>query len=153
MLRKEEAETLVRQGFTPSEIALKMLVSVATVVQYLRLRVGEGALRLSDIYYFLPEKKRQVVELLIKRQNGQGDSDTPTEIAFLLTGDDISFYKSLRTRSTFAGDLYEHISEAEISVHDLVWKTLRVHFGEDERILAPGRSRNHSYQVSSASRS
>jgi predicted transcriptional regulator len=125
MARKEEAEALIRRGFTPCEAAREMLVSVATVIQYVRTRVGEGALRFSEIYYFLPEEKRKVIETLIKRQNNQANADTPIEINFNLTLDDISFYKSLRTRSTFAGDLYEYVSEAEIAIHDLVSKTLK----------------------------
>jgi predicted transcriptional regulator len=61
--RKEEAEALIRSGLTPSEAAKQMAVSVATVVQYLRLRVGEGELRFSEIYFYLPPEKRKVVEI------------------------------------------------------------------------------------------
>lgn len=44
---KEQAEKLLRSGLYPSQIASEMGVSVSTVIQYLRTRVGEGALRLS----------------------------------------------------------------------------------------------------------
>jgi hypothetical protein len=121
----EEAEALIKRGFTPSEAASQMAVTVASVVQYLRLRVGEGALRLSEIYFYLPAKKRKVIEVELKKHDAKTISDASLEADFRPTADDITFYKGLRTRSTFAGDLYEYVSEAEIALHDLVSKALR----------------------------
>ena len=132
MARKEEAETLIRSGLTPSEAAKQMAVSVATVVQYLRLRVGEGELRFSEIYFHLPLEKRQVVEMEMKGHNPTMTLDKSIKLNFCITPDDIRFYKSLRTRSTFAGDLYEYVSEVEIALHDLVSRVLRQAFGEEE---------------------
>jgi hypothetical protein len=130
--RKEEAEALIRSGLTPSEAARQMAVSVATVVQYLRLRVGEGELRFSEIYFYLPAEKREVVEMEIKGHNPPTVLETSIKVNFCITPDDIRFYKSLRTRSTFAGDLYEYVSEIEIALHDLVSRVLRQAFGEEE---------------------
>ena len=58
MARKNEAEQLLRQGLCPSEIAGRMGISVKSVVQYLRTQVGEGSLRLSDLYFSWPPEKR-----------------------------------------------------------------------------------------------
>jgi hypothetical protein len=132
MARKEEAEALIKRGLTPSEVARQMAVSVASVVQYLRLRVGEGFLRHSEIYFYLPPEKRKAIESELKRHGSKTISDASSEIHYRPTPDDLSFYKALRTRSTFAGDLYEHVSEAEIALHDLVSRVLTQTFGKQE---------------------
>lgn len=132
MARKEETENLIRQGLTPSETARQMGISVATVVQYLRLRVGEGVLRLSEIYFYLPAEKRQAIEIELKKVGAQAISASPVEVKFCPSLDDMDFYRALRTRTTFAGDLYEYVSEAEIALHDLVSKALRQTFGDEE---------------------
>jgi hypothetical protein len=126
MDRKEEAEALIRTGLMPSEAGAKMGISAASVVQYIRTRVGEGALRFSEIYFFLPQEKRRVLELALKEQ-ASTKRLTPCP-----TWDDTEFYKRLRTRSTFAGDLYEYVSEVEIALHDLVSGVLKRSFGEEE---------------------
>ncbi len=132
MARKEEAEALIKRGLTPSEVARQMAISVASVVQYLRLRVGEGFLRLSEIYFYLPPEKRKAIETELKKHDSKTISGATGEVHYRPTPDDLSFYKTLRTRSTFAGDLYEHVSETEIALHDLVSKALREMFGEEE---------------------
>lgn len=61
MARKHEAEKLLREGSYPSEIARHMGISVKSVIQYLRTRVGEGSLRLSDVYFSWTPEKREVL--------------------------------------------------------------------------------------------
>src|SRR5262245_54056036 len=128
MSRKIEAEQLLKQGLMPSEIASRMGISVASVIQYLRTRVGEGALRLSEIYFYFPPAKREFLKratessregLDVLRRNG-------------LTREELNLYNDVHKRSAFAGDLYEHVSEAELAIHDLVFRTLKEAFGEAE---------------------
>lgn len=49
-----------------------------------------------------------------------------------LTLEDWEFYKPVRIRSAFAGDLYEHLSETELAVHDFVVSKLKQTFGDGE---------------------
>src|SRR6266542_231741 len=129
MPRKIEAEELLKHGLLPSEIASRMSISVATVVQYLRTRVGEGALRLSEIYFYFPPEKRE----LLKRAS----ENSPDGLdAFLrrtsLTREELGLYNDVHKRSAFAGDLYEHVSETELAIHDMVLRLLKQAFGEAE---------------------
>jgi hypothetical protein len=116
----------------PSEIARRMGISVASVIQYIRTRIGEGALRLSETYFCLPGTKREVLERASENQKVKGSLDVQLLTNHRLTVDDFRFYKDLRSRSAFAGDLYEHVSETELALHDLVSKTLKQAFGETE---------------------
>lgn len=75
MARKEEAEQLLRSGLMPSEISRRMGISVASVVQYIRTRIGEGALRLSETYFYLPGTKREVLERASENQKVKGSLD------------------------------------------------------------------------------
>lgn len=130
MANKHEAEKFLRDGLTPAQIARRMGISVGSVIQYLHTRIGEGALRLSDIYFCLPVEFREGL-----KQAGKNKHRVP-DIEFLqhrgLTREDFEFYRPIRSRSVFAGDLYEHISETELAIHDLVVKTLEQEFGEGE---------------------
>lgn len=62
MAKKHEAETLLRQGLIPSQIARHLGVSIGTTVQYLHTRIGEGALRLAEIYYSLAPERREMLQ-------------------------------------------------------------------------------------------
>jgi hypothetical protein len=66
LMRKHQAEKLLRRGLEPSAIAVQMDIAFNFVVQYLITRVGERALRLSDIYFSLPREKRQTLQRVIE---------------------------------------------------------------------------------------
>jgi predicted transcriptional regulator len=128
MSRKIEAEELLKHGLLPSEIASRMGISVASVVQYLRTRVGEGALRLSEIYFYLPPEKRE----LLKRASENSPDGLDVLRQKGLTREELDLYNDVHKRSAFAGDLYEHVSETELAIHDMVSRTLKQAFGETE---------------------
>src|SRR5215831_18196673 len=131
MARKHEAEALLRSGLDPSAIATTMGISFASVVQYLYTRVGEGALRHSDIYFAIPKDKRQKLQRILEAQADQRFVNL-AEFGDHLTWEDVALFKALRDRKIFAGDMYEYISETEIFLHNLVRETLVASFGEDE---------------------
>ena len=62
MARRHEAEELLRRGTTIQRIASEMGISVASVIQYLRTRVGEGSVRFSDIYFAIPKTDRALLQ-------------------------------------------------------------------------------------------
>lgn len=129
--KKHEAEKLLRQGLIPSEIAKLLGISIGSTIQYLHTRIGEGALRLSEIYFCLSPERREVLREVsrIKRRNF---SDKTIGLVNGLTSEDYEFYKPIRVRTVFAGDLYEHLSETELAIYDLVVNTLKQTFGYEE---------------------
>jgi hypothetical protein len=131
-LRKDEAAEFLKGGNTPSEIARRMGISTGTVVQYLRTKVGEGALRLSDIYFVFSPEKRDAFKQASKMQ----DTPIPMVRSFLaqngLSLEELELYREINRRTTFAGDLYEYISETELALHDMVATALKQTYGDNE---------------------
>jgi len=106
MTRKEEAERLLRSGLYPSQIASQMDISVSSVIQYLRTRVGEGALRLSDIYLAFPADKRAVLEEALEGSHERGYVDSRSLQHHGLTTDEAELFRGLRLRRVLTGDMY-----------------------------------------------
>jgi exonuclease VII large subunit len=131
-LRKDQAAELLKGGSIPSEIARRMGISTASVVQYLRTKVGEGTLRLSDIYFVFPPTKRDLLKQAAKLQ----DTSIASVRSFLdqnrLTLEELALYLEINRRTTFAGDLYEYLSETELALHDMVAATLKQAYGDNE---------------------
>src|SRR5262245_60682032 len=125
MARKHEAERLLRQGLDPMAISQEMDVSFSTVVQYLRTRVGERALRHSDLYFSFGREKRKALQAVLEAQQ----DNEKIRLSNDLSWEELYFFKALRDRRIFAGDMYEYISEIEIALHDVVRATLVSAFG------------------------
>jgi len=132
MARKTQAEGLLREGLLPTEIAARMNVSVATVIQYLRTRVGEGALRFSEIYFSWPAEKRELLRDAAEEIKKRNNVDSERLRTRGLTREDVDFFRSIRQRRVFAGDLYEHVAETELAIHDMVRGVLVKQFGDGE---------------------
>lgn len=128
MARKNEAEQLLREGLCPSEIAGRMGISVKSVIQYLRTRVGEGALRLSDLYFSWPPEKREILQ---KASLGKYPDDRLLS-ANGLCRDDLELLQSLGSAHVFRGDLYEYVSTVEVGLHRFVRVRLERKFGLGE---------------------
>ena len=129
MARKHEAEALLRSGQDPSQIAQSMAVSFKTVVQYLRLRVGEGAIHLSDIYFSFSEKRRQVLQDLLEEREAKGYTVARALTLNGCTREELDLFESLRVTHIFAGDMYENVSNIEMILHTVVRAELEVTFG------------------------
>lgn len=128
MARKDEAERKLREGRYPSEIAKEMEISVASVIQYLRTKVGEGSLRLSDLYFSWPADKREVLQKAADR----GYADHRTLVSEGLCREELELFRALRNDGMFRGDLYENLSAAEIAIHRLIRSRLEREYGLDE---------------------
>jgi hypothetical protein len=128
MARKHEAEELLRQGACPSEIATRMGVSVNSAIQYLCTRVGEGSLRLSDIYFSWPPEKRDVLQ---RARRGRYPDDGLLSSNGLCR-EELELFESLRGRRVFSGDMYDYVSEAEVAIHKLVRTILEHALGAEE---------------------
>jgi hypothetical protein len=102
-----------------------MGISVKSVIQYLRTKVGEGSLRLSDVYFSWPAAKREILQ----KAGRTKVPDATLLTAHALTREDCEFFRSLRDSRVFAGDLYEYISVTEVGIHRLVRRRLEREFG------------------------
>jgi hypothetical protein len=128
MARKREAGELLRNGLSPSEIAEHMGISVKSVIQYLCTLVGEGSLRLSDVYFSWPPEKREIFQ-----QAGRSKYWDDRLLSLIgLCREELELFESLRGRRVFSGDMYEYISEAEVAIHGLVQTILERELGTEE---------------------
>lgn len=128
MARKDVAEQMLRNGMYVSQIAQHMEISAKSVTQYLRTRVGEGALRLSELYFSWPPEIRRILQ-----EAGGGDypNDRLLE-ANDLCRDDLDLFQSLRNATVFRGDLYEYLSDTEIAIHRFVQDRLESEYGPNQ---------------------
>jgi len=132
MARKNEAEMLLRAGFSPAQIAEQMGVSVGTVLPYLRIRVAEGVIRLSDLFFAIPRETRAQFERAITKDAGRLRVNSKKLPKGAYSPEELKLFLELYDSSTFSGDLYEYLAAIEIALHDLVRATLEKLFGKTE---------------------
>jgi predicted transcriptional regulator len=131
MARKHVAASLLLEGYSPSQIAEKMGITLNSVMGYLYSQVGEGRIRRSDILFSLDEEVRQIAEAEIARKG-------TTVYARLIQGirrrvecdpEDIRIYLSLRDSRASLGDMYEFIRDIEVTLHRLIRDVLVAAYG------------------------
>lgn len=132
MASKNEAERLLRSGLYPSQIASEMGISVGSVIQYLQTRVGEGVLRLSDIYLSFPVDKRSFLQKALYEARTTGYVDSRSLQQNGITKEEADLFKKLQQRRVFAGDIYEYICDIEMKLHQLIKQELCSKFGDQE---------------------
>lgn len=128
---ESEAEELLREGKTPSEIAGSMGISVTLAIQYLRTRVGDGSLRFSDIYFAFSSESRKILQAALPTKGANGDAEIPALPIHGLCREELELFESLRHWRVFAGDMYEYVSEIEIGAHQMVRDLLQQEFSSD----------------------
>ncbi|MGA3192536.1 MAG: helix-turn-helix domain-containing protein [Candidatus Bathyarchaeia archaeon] len=134
MARRHEAVEWLRKGYSPSEIAKKMNVTVSTVMNYLYNQVGEGNIRRSDIVFAMDEKKRDAIEAIISKYGTSSWHKIYRKIertGVSMDKDDLIIYLKLRDARVAFGDMYEFIRDIEVNLHDLVKSTLLSEYSED----------------------
>jgi predicted transcriptional regulator len=136
MGRAEQAAELLKEGNSPSKIAQEMKISLASVKQYLYLKVGEGKIRRSDIVFSIDEEVRNKIESIISQH--QQNLIPPYKIFRLLTKegerinqDDVNIYCELRDARVSLGDMYEDIRDIETQLHSKIKKILIEEFGTE----------------------
>ena len=109
MGRPDEAASLLRQGYEPIQIAEKMGITLASVLDYLDRRIGSGDIRRSDIYFSIPPEIRK------------NPSRTHREIL-----------DRYRNGAAAYGDMYEDLRSIELGLHSRIRRTLQVEFGTED---------------------
>lgn len=129
MARPKEAEDLLRTGLCPSDIASKMGISITSVFTYLQTRIGEGSLRISDIYFSYPDDRRHALQYALDNPYRGEYLDSEYLVKNGLSREEAEFF---RNRREFSGDMYEHISTIEKHLHGLVRDMLQSKHGDAE---------------------
>jgi hypothetical protein len=121
MSRVREAAVLLQDGQAVDDIPELMGISFASVKQYLLRAVNEGLIRRSDIAFSV--KHREVIEQAISEVGA--DNWFPIyrwagHTGCELNTDVLKWYLQLRASRVSLGDMYEHISDIEITLHQAI---------------------------------
>jgi hypothetical protein len=124
---RREAAKLLKDGLSPIEVADKMGKSVYDLTRMLLLQVGEAELRLSDIFFRIPEVRRLKYEELIKARPGKSlfSWQQSCRARHLNAGE---FHLYLLTKSSPQGDMYTYLRDLEVSLHQLIRQVLESAF-------------------------
>ncbi|WP_339907178.1 hypothetical protein [Symmachiella dynata] len=130
--RKYQAKSHVQDGKGPAEISSIMGITIGSVIQYLQSCVGEGLLRLSDIYFSIPSERRELLKSVLAEETESRHLSRQELESKNLTREEVNLFKSLRTHQVFAGDMYEYVSDIEVTLHATVREVLEEQFGKGE---------------------
>jgi len=133
--RPDQAAELLKKGNSPSKIAQEMGISVASVKQYLYIKVGEGKIRRSDIFFSIDEVIRNKIESIISQHQKH---PIPYWVIYnllkkdgeIINKDDVQLYCELRDARVSLGDMYEDIRDIELQLHSKIKIILIKEFGE-----------------------
>jgi len=125
MARKDEAADCLKSGLALSAISQRMGISMSSVIQYLSTKVGEGEIRLVDIYFSWTPSQREFLQ-------ESDESDVSGLVGQRLTKEEFKLFHSLRKGYIFRGGMYEIVSELEIKIHKLVRSQLVNEYGPDK---------------------
>jgi hypothetical protein len=135
MARKDEAASLLVAGNSPSRIASKMGITIGSIEQYLYTKVGEGAIRRSDILFSIDANIRSAIENVILK-TGKRDCYSVFRAAkrdgHLLDYKELEIYLKLRDARISLGDMYEFIYQIETTLHEMIKSTLIDRYGKGE---------------------
>jgi hypothetical protein len=135
MSKRDQACALLREGNSPSEIAVRMGLRTSYVMNFLWSKVGEGELRRSDIAFSLKRKVRRAIEAAVAATKSQ----SPTRVCRELENQgircnrfDVRMYLAHRRAPVVLGDMYELVRNIEVRLHRFVKRVFIAEFGEDE---------------------
>ena len=128
---RNEATRLLRQGFSPELIAKEMKKHLIDIKRHLLTQVGEGELRLSDILFTIDEQKRQSFDAVAREYPGHQHWEVDEVLRERgLCEREYALY--LACRNSERGDMYVYLADIEITLHDLIKRTLISRFGENK---------------------
>ena len=100
---------------------------MSSVIQYLSTKVGEGEIRLVDIYFSWTPSQREFLQ-------ESDESDVSGLVGQRLTKEEFKLFHSLRKGYIFRGGMYEIVSELEIKIHGLVRSRLIKEYGLEKYV-------------------
>jgi hypothetical protein len=133
MPNRHEATALLQSGHNLDEIARRLKRPISRIIQDLRLQVGEGDLKLSEIFFAIPADKRAKLEALIEQTSTSSPAELQQQSAARgFEWQELDLYCRLRNAEVFRGDLYEYLADIEVALHRNVRETLIKEFGPAE---------------------
>jgi predicted transcriptional regulator len=135
MARKHEAVEWLKKGYSPSNIARQMGVTLSTVMGYLYNQVGEGNIRRSDIVFSIDKNTRGAIERIISEKKAEYWSDIYREaerVGTPIDEEDLRVYLAQRDARVPLGDMYEMIRDIEVKLHSAVRNILVSQYGPND---------------------
>jgi len=135
MGRPAECASLVRNGFTPTQISREFSITFKSVVQYLYTAIGFGLLLKSDILFAIDESTGGAIEQALCSLNhlsAYGLVAVLKDAGICLDDEDAALYLDLRKSRVDIGDVYQFIAEIELSLHQTIQVTLKAECGDEE---------------------
>jgi len=136
MGRPDEAVKHLQQGMSLGKIAESMHISILSVGGYLYKKVGEGAIRRSDMLFAIPKETRDLIEGSLKNpgiRSAIGVYYDADRKGHKLDQQEIGIYMTLRDARISMGDMYEFITEIETTLHKMIKGILQREYGTHER--------------------
>jgi predicted transcriptional regulator len=124
MLRNQQAAKHLLDGLSPSEIAIQMGISLASVRQYLCMQVGEGTLRRADIAYNISE--RNLINDALREASTDKVCGVLLKAGHKISREVIDFYLIVRDTRP---DLYALMGAIEVWLHRFVQEKLESSYG------------------------
>lgn len=130
---RHQTVELLRQGLSITQIAKQRERAVSTVVQHIRLQLGEGQLSPAEVILSCPpERRAQLDQLHLKHQNHTYRTFEKHAQAQGFSREEAQLYFDVRRSAAFRGDIYVMISDIELALHNLVSESLMDEFGPNE---------------------
>jgi len=147
MAQWHEAVELVRTGHSPGSVAAHMGVSIETVLPYIYRGVGCGEISRSEVVFSISREVRAAVEGALADLGSFAPEQRVVSAIRIQATDDVRAYLRLRAASTrnsaaygllgwtvefaFLGDMYQIITDLELTLHYFIRQALTFMFGDD----------------------
>jgi Swt1-like HEPN len=132
MMRKDEAAAYLKNGNPPSTIARMMNISVASVMQYLCAKIGEGDICRWDVVASVNRALRQEIEQAYRELGKPSDFEISQHLkkkGLSFSYADVNAY--IKFRNAAMADIYECLRALELSLHGYAKRNLIRKYGDD----------------------
>jgi hypothetical protein len=133
MARKDEVASLIKSGHNITEIRSQFGISIDSVKSYLYLALDEGLISRSDIITTVPVKQRQIVDDFIRKLSPKSWEEVYTaarEGGQELDPEVLKIYLDFRESKVPMGEMYEFLSNIEVTLHQDIRRVLVLEYGE-----------------------
>jgi len=127
MAVRQEAAELIKAGYSPIEVAGMMHKGVQGLQRLLFWQVGEGELRLSDIFLSIPESRRRQYDEVIGGDSEAGQSSAEEQCRARGL-DENEFQLYALSKGALHDDMYGYLRNIEVSLHESTRRVLESAF-------------------------
>ena len=132
---REDTVTMLQSGKTPGEITRLREVTLATTLNYLDQKVGQGAIRRSDILFSIPRERRNPI-LRVLQDGGsrsmQAVQGRLNRRGFSFPEEDIDVVLKYGDAGHASGDMYDDLRTIEKWLHSVIRQALESEYGAGE---------------------